>query len=60
MIGNLLRLSMNGMLFAEAAILVHFQSVRIVLLVFHCVVVALLAFRASQSDFHSHNGTSKL
>ena len=58
MIGSLLRLSVNGMLFAEAAILVHLQAIRIVLLVFHRVVVALLAFRASQSDLHSHNGTS--
>ena len=45
---------MNGVLPAETAILIHFQSVRIVLLVFGCVVVALLALAASQSDFYSH------
>ena len=50
---------MNGVLPAETAILIHFQSVRIVLLVFGCVVVALLALAASQSDFNSHNGTSR-
>ena len=43
----------------ESTILVHFESVRIVLLVFHCVVVALLAFCASECDFNSHNGTSR-
>ena len=50
---------MNSMLFAEAAVLVHFKSVRTVLLVLHCVVVALFAFCTSQSDFHSHDGTSR-
>ena len=49
---------MNGMLSAEPAILLHFQAVRVVLLVLHGVVVSLLALRASQSDFHAHNGTS--
>ena len=39
---------------AEAAVLVHFQSVGIVLLVLHGVVVALLAFGTSQSDLDSH------
>jgi hypothetical protein len=46
-------------LFAESAVLVHFKSVGVVLLVFHCVVVALLAFCASECDFNSHNGTSR-
>ena len=50
---------MNGVLAAEAAVLVHFQPVRIVLLVFHGVVVALLALGAGQGDFDSHNGTSR-
>ena len=45
---------MNGVFFAETAILVHFQPVRIILLVFHRVVVALLALAASQSDFYPH------
>ena len=44
----------KSMLSAESAILVHFQSVRIVFLVLHSIVVALLTFRTSQSDFYSH------
>jgi hypothetical protein len=50
---------MQGVLFAEPAILVHLKPVRIVFLVFHCVVVALLALRASEGNFYSHNGTSR-
>ena len=50
---------MKGVLFAEPAILVHFKSVGVVFLVFHCVVVALLTFSASKCDFNSHNGTSR-
>jgi|LSQX01.3.fsa_nt_gb hypothetical protein len=50
---------MNSVLAAEPAILVHFQSVRVVLLVFHCVVVALLALCAGECNFDSHNGTSR-
>ena len=46
------------MLLAEPAVLVHFNSVRIVLLVLLGVVVALFALRASQGDFYSHFGTS--
>jgi hypothetical protein len=46
------------MLSAESAVLVHLKSVGRVLFVLHRVVVALLAFRAGQSDFDSHNGTS--
>ena len=42
------------MLFAEAAVLVHLKSVRIVLLVLHGVVVALLAFCTRQCNFNSH------
>ena len=51
-------LPVQGVLTAEPAILVHFQPVGIVLLVFHSVVVALLAFRAGEGNFDSHNGTS--
>ena len=47
------------MLFAESAILVHFKSVGVVFLVFHCVVVALLALCAGEGNFHSHDGTSR-
>ena len=46
------------MLLTELAILVHFDSVGIVSLVLLGIVVALLAFCASQSDFYSHIGTS--
>ena len=49
---------MHGVLAAEAAVLVHFQTIRIVLLVLHGVVVALLTLGASQGDLDSHNGTS--
>ena len=45
---------MDRMLSAEGAILVHFKTVRVVLLVLHRVVVSLLALIASQSDLHSH------
>jgi hypothetical protein len=48
----------SGVLSAESAVLLHFETVRIVLLVLHGVVVSLLALGASQSDFHAHNGTS--
>lgn len=47
------------MLPAEFAILVHFKSVGIVLLVFLLVVVALFALCASKYYFNSHNGTSR-
>ena len=47
------------MLLTEPTVLVHFKSIRIVLLVLHSVVVALLAFSASECDFNSHNGTSR-
>ena len=43
---------------AETTILVHFEPVRIVLLVLHGVVVALFALCAGQSNFDSHIGTS--
>ena len=45
---------MNGMLSAEPAILLHFQSVGVVLLVLHRVVVSLLALVASERDLDSH------
>ena len=46
---------MRGVFAAEAAILAHFQPVRIVLLVLHGVVVALFALRAGKGDLHSHS-----
>lgn len=49
---------MNGVLPAESAILLHLETVRVILLILHGIVVSLLALRASQSDFNAHNGTS--
>ncbi len=46
------------MLLAKSAILVHFKSVRIVLLVLLRVIISLLAFRTSQRNLDSHIGTS--
>ena len=52
------RLVVSGMLSAESAVLLHFETVGVILLVLHGIVVSLLALRASQSDFNAHNGTS--
>jgi hypothetical protein len=45
---------MSRMFAAEAAVFVHFQTVGIVLFVFHGIVVSLLAFAARQCNSHSH------
>ena len=50
----LLRLAVNRVLLAESAILLHLETVGIVLLVFHGVVVSLLAFVASECDLYAH------
>ena len=55
---SLLGLVVNGVLLAESAILLHLETVRVILLVLHSVVVSLLALRTSHGDFHAHNGTS--
>jgi hypothetical protein len=55
---SLLGLVVSGVLSAESAVLLHFETVGVILLVLHGVVVSLLALRASQSDFNAHNGTS--
>ena len=55
---SLLGLVVSGVLSAESAVLLHFETVGVILLVLHGVVVSLLALRASQSDFYAHNGTS--
>ena len=55
---SLLGLVVGGVLSAESAVLLHFETVGVILLVLHGVVVSLLALRASQSDFNAHNGTS--
>ena len=54
----LLRLVVDSVLLAESAILLHLKTIGVILLVFHSVVVSLLALGASQSDFNTHNGTS--
>jgi hypothetical protein len=43
------------MLLAELAIFGFFQAVRRIFLVFHCIVVSLLAFGACQNDLFAHN-----
>jgi hypothetical protein len=43
---------------AEAAVFVHFQLFRGILLVFRRVVITLFAFVASKHDFDAHIGTS--
>jgi hypothetical protein len=48
----------SGVLSAESAVLLHLETIGVILLVLHGVVVSLLALRASQSDFNAHNGTS--
>ena len=55
---SLLRLVVNGVLLAESAVLLHLETIGVILLVLHGVVVSLLALRASQSDFNAHYGTS--
>ena len=50
----LLRLTVHGLLLAESAILFQFDTVGVVFLVLHGVVVSLLAFVASERDLHSH------
>ena len=57
---RLLCFFVNSVLLAEAAVLVHLESVRTVLLVLHGVVVALLALCARHCDFDSHFGTSRV
>ena len=49
---------MGGVLLAESAILLHLETIGVILLVLHRIVVSLLALGASQSDFNAHNGTS--
>lgn len=52
---------MESVLAAEFAVFHDFNSVRVVLLVFLGVVIALLALGTSKSDFNSHSfGTSYL
>jgi len=50
----LFRFFVKSVLAAEFTMLLHFDSVGIVLLVFLGIVVALLALLASKCDFDSH------
>jgi hypothetical protein len=43
---------------AELAVFIHLKPVRVILFVFLGVIVALLAFCASECDFHSHFKTA--
>jgi hypothetical protein len=45
---------MNGMFLAETAVLVHFKAIRVILFVFHRVVVPLLTFGTGQRNSHAH------
>ena len=48
---------MNGVLFAERAILFELQPLRVVLLVLHGVVISLFALRAFKRNFRSVYGS---
>lgn len=50
---------MQSGFFAEPAVLIEFKSVRVILLVFKSIVIALFALGACKSYFNSHNNTSK-
>jgi hypothetical protein len=54
--GRLFGLLVLGVLFAEAAVLGKLKAVGIVFLVFHRVVIALLAFGAGKGNFDAHIG----
>ena len=45
---------MSCVLLAERTILVHFDTIRIVLLVLNCVVISLLTFCTCECNFYSH------
>ena len=49
---------MNRVLLAETAVFAHFDTVRIIALILHRVVIALLALRAGQRDLHAHTSSS--
>ena len=49
---------MNRVLLAETAVFAHFDTVRIVALILHRVVITLLALRAGQRDLHAHTSSS--
>ena len=55
---DLLRLVVHSVLSAESAVLLHFKTIGVILLVLDGVVVSLLALGASESDLNAHFGTS--
>ena len=55
---ELLCFLVQGVLLAEAAVLVELKSVGVILLILLGFVIALLAFAASKSNLNSHFGTS--
>ena len=61
---KLLGFLVAGVLLAEAAILVHLETIRVVLLVLHGIVIALLALGACQANLDSlircHVDTSRM
>jgi hypothetical protein len=44
----------GGVLFAETAVFAHFQPVRVILFILHCVVISLLALGACQCNLVTH------
>ncbi len=52
--GKLFGFLMGSMFVAEFAIFVHLYPVRIILLIFHCSIVALLALAASHCNLDPH------
>ena len=53
-LSTLLGFLVQGVFAAETAVLVHFKSVRIILLIFLRVIISLLAFGAGECNFDSH------
>ena len=51
---------MQGVLFAELAILLHLDAVGSILFVFVCPVIAIFAFGTGQGDIRPHDSTSCL
>ena len=54
-LASLLGLRVDRVLSAEGAVLLHLQTVRVVLLVLDRVVVSLLALVAAQGDLYAHS-----
>ena len=44
---------MSGMLLAEAAVLVHLETIGVILLVLDGIIIALLALAARQRNFNT-------